>query len=102
MKSVYLILSIFVSFNVFSQNPDDYITFTDKIDGITISITTPNTYEIVNDSDDNYKNYTVFLISQNPTKSLIKLTQIPIPLIMENELKNDEKKHLEVFTEKIG
>ena len=100
MKNYIYIILIFSSYQLLSQS-DNKKTFNQIIDGISISLTTPNNYQSVNDPNDDFKDYTIFLISKNPTNNLIKLNQIPIPSNLENELKNDEKKHLEVFSSVI-
>lgn len=98
MKNYIYIILLFTSYQLLSQTDNNKKTFNQIIDGISISLTTPNNYKLVNDPNDDFKNYTVFLISKNPNNHLIKLNQIPIPSNLENELKNDEKKHLEVFS----
>ena len=52
MKKVLFIFFTIIGFNVQSQKIDDLITFSDNIDGIDISISTPNSYEIIENPND--------------------------------------------------
>lgn len=105
MKKGIFIFLIIISFEVQSQKTNNHITFSGNIDGIDISISTPNTFEIVEDPNDKNSINTVFLISKkvtyNSIRNVIKVTQQSLPTNftdeMISEFLKDKKNHLIMY-----
>ena len=105
MKKVLFVFFIISGFNVHSQKTNDLITFSENIDGIDISISTPNKYEIIKDPNDKNSINTVFLISKKVTSNLfrnvIKVSQQSIPNSFTDEMVSefikDEKNFLQMY-----